>query len=302
MSRDDLLECVPNLSEGRDPSLLGRLAAVAGPGLLDVHTDPDHHRSVFTLAGPDVEEAIRALARLAVADLDLSAHAGVHPRLGVIDVVPFVPLAVVPLAVVPPAVGAGAADGAGQAVRVGGDGAAGLGSALGARDRFASWAAEELGLPCFLYGPERSLPEVRRRAFRDLAPDIGPEQPHPRAGAVAVGARGVMVAYNLWLEDQSSDTARSLAARLRNPQVRALGFDLNGRAQLSFNLIDPLRTGPAEVYDRAVELGARIERAEVVGLVPAALLEQIPSGRWAQLDLRPEATIEARLEGRTRSG
>ena len=292
MSRDELLECVPNLSEGRDPSLLGRLAAVAGPGLLDVHTDPDHHRSVFTLAGPDVEEAVMALARLAVAELDLSVHAGVHPRLGVIDVVPFVPLAV----------GGGAADGAGQVVRADRDGAPGLGGALGARDRFAGWAADELELPCFLYGPERSLPEVRRRAFRDLAPDIGPERPHPRAGAVAVGARGVMVAYNLWLDDQSSDTARSLAARLRDPEIRALGFDLDGRAQLSFNLIDPLRTGPAEVYDRAVALGARIERAEVVGLVPAALLEQTPSGRWAQLDLRPEATIEARLKGRARSG
>jgi len=291
VSRDELLECVPNLSEGRDRSLLRRLAAVAGPGLLDVHADPDHHRSVFTLAGPDVEEAVMALARLAVAELDLSAHAGAHPRLGVIDVVPFVPLPV----------GGGTADGAGPAVRTDGDGAAGLGAALDARDRFAGWAAEELDLPCFLYGPERSLPEVRRRAFRDLAPDTGPDRPHPRAGAVAVGARGPMVAYNLWLENQSADEARSLAARLRSPQVRALGFDLNGRAQLSFNLIDPLRTGPAEVYDRAVALGARIERAEVVGLVPAALLEQIPSGRWAQLDLRPEATIEARLEGRTRA-
>ncbi|MHB1444612.1 MAG: glutamate formimidoyltransferase [Acidimicrobiales bacterium] len=286
MSPDEPLECVPNLSEGRDPSLLGRLAAVAGSGLLDIHADPDHHRSVFTVAGPDVEEAVRALARLAVAELDLSAHAGAHPRLGVIDVVPFVPL------------GAGAEPAHGADT----SGAPGMGAALGARDRFAGWAADELDLPCFLYGPERSLPEVRRRAFRDLAPDIGPNRPHPRAGAVAVGARGVMVAYNLWLEGQSADSARSLAARLRSPQVRALGFDLNGRAQLSFNLIDPLRTGPVEVYDRAAALGARIERAELVGLVPAALLEQIPSGRWAQLGLRPEATIEARLEGRARSG
>ena len=300
MSQDEILECVPNLSEGRNPSVLGRLASAAGRlaagavaeagggagagagaggALLDVHSDPDHHRSVFTLAGPDVEEAVRRLARLAVSELDLSTHSGAHPRLGVIDVVPFVPLGPRPAAPAP----------------------GGLAVALGARDRFAAWAAAELDLPCFIYGPERALPEVRRRAFRDLAPDTGPDRPHPRAGAVAVGARGVMVAYNLWLEGQTVEAARALAAGLRDPQVRALGFDLGGRAQLSFNLLDPLRTGPAEVYDRAVALGARIGRAEVVGLVPAALLERTPSGRWAQLDLRPEATIEARLEGRTGS-
>ncbi|MHB1854557.1 MAG: hypothetical protein ACYCSJ_06215 [Acidimicrobiales bacterium] len=293
MSQDQLLECVPNLSEGRDSSLLGRLAVAAGAGLLDVQSDPDHHRSVFTLAGPEVEEAVRRLARLAVSELDLSTHDGVHPRLGVIDVVPFVPL--------------GISEGANGASRPTGCGpeVSGTGpdltAALGARNRFAAWAAAELELPCFLYGPERSLPEVRLRAFKDLAPAFGPDRPHPRAGAVAVGARGVMVAYNLWLDGQPAQTARALAGELRGPDVRALGFDLGGRAQLSFNLIAPLRTGPAEVYDRAVALGARIERAEVVGLVPAALLERTPSGRWAQLGLSPEATIEARLGGRARS-
>ena len=214
------------------------------------------------------------LTAAAVEALDLTAHAGAHPRFGVVDVVPFVPLA-----------------------------GAGMAEAVDLRDRFADWAGRELGLPCFLYGPlpggPRSLPEVRRAAFRGLDPDTGPHAPHRTAGAVAVGARPVMVAYNLWLEGQDTAEARRLAVALRSGEVRALGFELSGQAQLSFNLLDPLRTGPGEIYDRAAALGARIGRAELVGLVPAAALDRIPSGRWAQLGLDRQATIEARL-GRAR--
>ena len=119
-----MLECVVNISEGRDVPAIAAIARAAGPGLLDVHTDPDHHRSVLTLVG---EDAPRAVTREAVARLDLRRHQGAHPRIGVVDVVPFVALA-----------GSSAAD------------------ALAARDRFAGWAAGELGLPCFRYGPERT--------------------------------------------------------------------------------------------------------------------------------------------------
>jgi glutamate formiminotransferase len=161
-----LLECVVNISEGCRRDVLDRLARCAGDHLLDVHTDPDHHRSVFTLAGPDVEEAARSLATAAVDAIDLRTHEGAHPRLGAVDVVPFVPLGPTPFP-----------------------------DAVAARDRFAAWAGASLHLPCFLYGPERSLPDLRRHAFRTLRPDAGPAEPHPSAGACAVGARPVLVAY-----------------------------------------------------------------------------------------------------------
>lgn len=259
-----------NLSEGRDRATIERCAAAAGNDLLDVHHDPDHHRSVLTLVG---EEAPRAVARRAVELLDLRAHSGVHPRIGVVDVVPFVPLE-----------GADMAD------------------AVAARDRFAVWAADVLGVPCFCYGPERTLPEVRRSAFVTLAPDTGPPTPHPSAGAMAVGARPALVAYNLWLRDADVAQARQIAARLRGPDVRALGLPVAGGAQVSLNLIAPARFGPADAYD-AVAAWAVVERAELVGLVPAAVLDRVDPDRYRQLDLDRERTIEARLMlRRSRSG
>ncbi len=265
MTPRPLLECVVNVSEGRSTATLERLAEEVSASLMDLHLDPHHHRSVFTLGGPAVEEAARALTSQAVALVDLRTHSGAHPRLGVVDVVPFVPLE-----------GSTPAD------------------AVAARDRFAAWAATTLDLPCFLYGPERPLPEVRRRAWLDLAPDRGPARPHPTAGAVCVGARPLLVAYNLWLEDADLALARELARELRGPAVRALGLDLGGRAQVSCNLVAPSVVGPDRVYD-AVAGRARISRAELVGLVPRATLEAIPPERWAQLDLSRDRTIEARL-------
>lgn len=240
------------------------MAAAGGACLLDVHTDPHHHRSVLTLAGADVEEAARALAVEAVRRLDLRQHAGVHPRLGVVDVVPFVPLA-----------GSTMAD------------------AVAARDRFGRWAAVELGVPCFLYGSERPLPEVRRTAFTALVPDLGPAVAHPTAGAVCVGARPVLVAYNVWLAGDSAQ-ARRVAAAVRGPRVRALGMDVGGRAQVSMNLIDPDGLGPDQAYDLVAAL-APVAGAELVGLVPAAVLDRVPPGRWAELGLGTDRTIEARL-------
>src|SRR5690606_8929667 len=119
----------------------------------------------------------------------------------------------------------------------------------------------------FVYGPERSLPEVRRRAFVDLAPDAGPPTPHPTAGAVAVGARPVLVAYNLWLAEPDLELARRLARELRSPEVRALGLAVGEEVQVSMNLVAPERVGPADVYDR-VAGSTRIARAELVGLAP----------------------------------
>lgn len=261
-----VLACVVNVSEGRDRSVLATLEAAAGTHLLDLHTDASHHRSVLTLGGPEVEAAARRLVTEAVRLIDLRRHQGAHPRLGAADVVPFVPLDGTPFF-----------------------------RAVAARDAFAAWAAATLDLPCFLYGPERTLPEVRRLAFGVLAPDRGPAEPHPTAGAVAVGARGVLVAYNLWLAaGVGVDQARLVARSLRSPAVRALGLDLDGRAQVSCNLVEPATVGPAAVYD-TVAAQVAVERAELVGLIPAAVLASVPSGRWVELDLAADRTIEARL-------
>ncbi len=278
-----LLECVVNVSEGRDAVVVGAIAAAGGDALLDVHTDPDHHRSVLTLAGPGpwLEEAVRAVARAAVEHIDLGFHRGVHPRLGVLDVVPFVPL-----------------EPSGPGGRLG-RGGPDLAPALGARHRFAAWAGEELELPCFYYGPERTLPEVRRDAFGPLAPDTGPAEPHPRAGACAVGARPLLVAYNVWLTTSDLAVARGVASAVRGPGVRALGLATGGATQVSCNLVDPFVVGPAQVYDAvgrlAEQAGTGVARAELVGLAPEGVVDAVPPARRTALDLDPQRTIEARL-------
>ena len=259
-----MLECVVNISEGRRAEILEQLAEAAGDELLDVHADADHNRSVFTLIG---EEAPRRLAVAAVERLDIGDHQGVHPRIGVVDVVPFVALDTSTPA-----------------------------DALAARDRFCDWAAAELALPCFRYGPERSLPDVRRGAFATLVPDTGPRRPHPRAGGCAVGARGVLVAYNLWLESGDLGLARRIAAGLRGPAVRALGLQVGDHVQVSMNLVDPSVAGPAAVWDR-VAASTPIARAELVGLVPRSVLSAIPEERRAELDVTDDRTIEARIIG-----
>lgn len=281
------LECVVNISEGRRSDVLQELAqALPADSLLDVHVDPWHHRSVWTLIGV---EAPRQLTRRAVELLDLEQHrGGVHPRLGVVDVVPFVPL-----------------------------GEATMTQALTARDDFARWAGSELGVPSFLYGPaitgpgdSRTLPEIRRRAWKDLRPDRGPDSPHRSAGAICVGAREPLVAYNIWLRP-GSDWARATAitAALRSPEVRALTLRVNSQIQISMNLIAPLVVGPDVVYDRVRQETVRhsagshetspdveIDRAELVGLVPLAVLNRIPPTERSMLDLSEARTIEYRID------
>ncbi len=266
-----------NVSEGRDRATLEVLAAACGESLLDLHADPDHHRSVLTLGGPGpaVVAAVRSLVRTAVDTLDLSRHRGAHPRFGVVDVVPFAPV-----------------------------GSHELADPLEARDTLAVWAGATLGVPCFLYGPmpdggERSLPEVRRGAFDTLRPDTGPDRPHPRAGAMAVGARRPLVAYNLWVDGLSVGELRAVAAQVRSAAVRTLALALSSGSQVSCNLVEPELVGPAEAYDRvaaALPAAARIRRAEVVGLVPRAVLERIDVRRFGTLGLRDDLCLEARMD------
>jgi glutamate formiminotransferase len=263
-----VLECVVNVSEGRRLDAIADVRRAIGRDVLDVHSDADHHRSVFTMVGT---AAPRALARLTTERFDLRDHEGVHPRIGIVDVVPFVPL----------------------------DGAT-MTDALAARDDFAAWAADELGIPSFFYGPERDLPEIRKRAFADLAPDVGPRAPHPTAGAICAGARDVLVAYNVWLDGATLADARRIARELRTGDVRTLGLPCGAHQQVSMNLIAPARVGPEAVYD-AVAARARVARAELVGLLPARILAAVPKARWAELDLGADRTIEWRLAERNRA-
>ena len=269
------MECVINISEGRDAAVLAHLDATVSTLLLDRHSDADHHRSVFTLAGEPaaVAQGARRLTAAAVERLSLPDHSGVHPRIGVVDVVPFVPF--LPGRTPP----------------------SDLVLALSLRDDFAQWCARELQLPAFLYGPDRTLPEIRRGAFAGLTPDFGAAVPHPTAGAVAVGARPVLVAYNVWVDDPA--VARSVAAAVRGPSVRALGLAVGDRAQVSTNLIDPALVGPADLYDevsrQVTQAGGRVLGAELVGLVPQSVLHAIPEARWSELGLAEETTVESRL-------
>jgi glutamate formiminotransferase len=260
-----VLECVINISEGGRGAVIDRIAGAAGADLLDVHSCEAHNRSVLTVVGTD---APRSVARAAVELLDLTDHRGAHPRFGVVDVVPFVPL----------------------------EGSS-MDDAVEARDSFAAWIAAELSVPAFLYGPERSLPEVRREAFGLLSPDLGPDSPHPTAGAVAVGARPVLLAWNLWLTDPDLELARRIATEIRGPGVRALGLRVGDSVQVSMNLVDPILVGPVGVYDR-VALRAGIGRAELVGLVTEDVLRAVDPDRWNQLDLSADRTIESRLATR----
>jgi glutamate formiminotransferase len=258
-----VLECVVNISEGRNLAVLQALSQSAGTSLLDIHTDADHNRSVFTMLGT---KPTRLLAKHAIDLLTLQGHEGVHPRLGVVDVVPFVALR-------------GSHDS----------------DALLARNDFAAWAAHELGVPCFLYGPERTLPDIRRNAWKSLLPDIGPAEPHPTAGAMCVGVRELLVAYNVFLETDDIAVAHEIVRAIRRPGVRALAFAVDGFAQISMNLVDLHTVGIESAYD-AVAQHAAIQRAELVGLIPRFALDAIDESRWVQLDIGVESTIEWRMK------
>lgn len=270
-----MFECVINISEGRDETLLSELSAAAGTSLRDLHSDAFHHRSVFTLINESDALVIdaRNLISAAYERLDLAGHRGVHPRFGVVDVVPFVALH---------------PDLADEAVTL--------------RDRIAKWITVTFDVPVFLYGPladgsTRSLPEVRRRAFADLRPDLGPDEPSPSRGSVAVGARPVLVAWNLWLGAVSVVQARAMASALRRPGVRALAFEVGSDVQVSCNITDTDVARPSQLYDQVESMlpaGGLIRRAELVGLAPRSLVDQEDRGRWAQLALSPDSTIEAR--------
>jgi glutamate formiminotransferase len=262
------LESVPNFSEGRDPEAIAALeSALSRPGrLLDVHTDWDHHRSVFTIVGSGGElvETLAAGISTAAERIDLRRHEGAHPRIGAADVVPLVPLR--------PEDEPAARDAA---------------LALAAR------VGDDLGLPVFFYGRltedgrepaffRRGGPEELQRRIDsgELAPDRGPATLHPTAGGVLIGVRRPLIAFNVNLRGASVETAREIAALVRErdggfPGVRALGLDLPkaGLVQVSMNVTDweaaALHTIVATIVAEVEARGAEVAGSELVGLMPA---------------------------------
>ena len=267
-----MLEAVPNVSEGRDAAVISAIGAAFAKhaALLDVHSDPDHHRSVFTVAGEDDDlvESLLAGIGTAVELVDLREHSGVHPRIGVADVVPLVPLE-------PAHIEAAAAAARALAHRIG----------------------SELGLPVFLYGEvgaERrpaffrrgGLDElVRRVSAGELVPNEGPHAIDPRAGVALVGARHALVAYNLDLDTKDVSIAMAIAAAVREssggmPGLQALGLELtgSGRLQVSMNVIDLDRAPVHEVVERvrreAADRRVEVVAGELVGLVPERVVAE----------------------------
>ena len=295
-----LIECIPNVSEGRRMTVVADLAAairaVPGVRLLDNSADPAHHRSVFTFAGePDaLSRAVVALVTCAVGSIDLRTHQGQHPRLGAVDVVPFVPLT-----------GATMAD------------AVALARVVGAA------IARECHVPVYLYEAAASRPwrthleDIRRGGFEGLsakmadpawAPDFGPSAPHPTAGATVVGARGPLIAYNITLATDRLDIARQIAAAIRFssgglPCVKAMGIRLEDRGivQVSMNLTDYEQTPIVRVFDavmaEAERHAVRVIDSEIVGLVPAAALAHRTPAYLRLRGFGSRQILEERLAG-----
>ena len=263
-----MLLAVPNVSEGRDRATIERLAGAFGAlRLLDVHSDPDHGRSVLTFAGEQAEiaDGLLAGAREAVVAIDLGGRVGLHPHVGAIDVAPVVHLD-----------------------------AATRGAAIAVALTAAGLIGDELELPVFLYGAlanGRERADVRaggleglkvRMLSGELAPDYGPPAPHPTAGAVLVTARPPLAAFNVDLDTDDVELARAIAAELREagggpPGVRAIGLYLPARrrAQVSFNVHDPVTVPLADLVARVRER-APVAEAELVGLAPRAAFASFP--------------------------
>ena len=291
----NLIQCVPNFSEGRDPAVLAELVAAArsvpGVALVDHSADPDHHRAVLTLLGDasGVAAAALALGRVAVARIDLNAHTGVHPRMGALDVLPFVPFGETPME---------------TCIQV-------------AREVGAQLAAE-LGLPVYFYEeaalrPERrNLAHVRNAGFEALkraplvnerAPDLGPASVHPTAGAVAVGARGPLLAYNVNLHTTDVRVARAIAARVRETGggllgVKALGLSLDtpGQAQVSLNITRPREVPLYRVFElvrlEAARFGVSVSGSELIGALRLEELLEVARYYLGLHDLQADQVLD----------
>ena len=296
-----IIECIPNFSEGRCPEILDALRDTAqgipGVQLWDFSADVSHNRSVYTLAGnpSGIAEAAFRMCQTAAGLIDLSRHSGEHPRMGATDVIPFVPVRGVSME---------------ECVEI--------------SRRVARRIGEELGIPCLLYeesatAPHRkNLADVRRGGFEGLAkkleeegwaPDFGPHYPHPTAGATAIGARGILVAFNINLNTPDIAIARDIARTVRASNggfacCKAIGVLLEDRgiAQVSMNFTNYQITPLWQVFDavrtEAEKRGAGILSSELIGLAPAQAFADCAAHYW-QLENYDAKTqvLESHLEG-----
>jgi glutamate formiminotransferase len=293
-----IIESIPNVSEGRRPEVIERLAeairATPGVRLLDYSSDPSHNRSVYTLVGDadGVKRATLALFEQAVAAIDLRTHRGEHPRLGAVDVVPFVPIEGITMA-----------------------------ECVALAQEVGAAVADRFGVPVFLYEEaaanpaRRNLEDIRRGEFEGLAakmrnaewtPDFGPAVPHPSAGASVIGARMPLIAYNINLNTNRLDVAKKIAAAIRHSSgglryVKAAGFMLEDRGivQVSMNLTNYEKTPIFRVFEivkrEAARYGVSILESEIVGLVPSAALTAAAEF-YLQLErFGPEQVLENKL-------
>ena len=293
-----LVECVPNVSEGRRADVVAALVdavrRVAGVRLLDCSSDPSHNRSVLTMVGEaaGLRDAILALFDVAVTRIDLRQHSGEHPRMGAVDVVPFIPIADVTMA---------------ECVAL-------------ARDT-AVEVARRFDVPVFLYEEaattptRRNLEDIRRGEFEGLAaklalpewmPDYGPSRPHPSAGASVIGARMPLIAYNVNLATDRLDVAKKIAAAVRHSSggfryVKAMGVALDDRGlvQVSMNLTNYEKTPIFRVFEavkrEAARYGVSVLESEIVGLVPAAALLSSVEYFLQIGGFKPDQVLETRL-------
>jgi glutamate formiminotransferase len=294
-----IIECIPNISEGRRPDVVGAIAdairAVPGVRLLDYSSDASHNRSVFTLAGDaaPLEAAVLALFEQTLRHVDLRSHEGEHPRLGAVDVVPFVPIE-----------GATMDDCVRLARKVGAE------------------VAARFGVPVYLYEEasnnpaRRNLEDIRRGEFEGLrakmategwAPDFGPSEPHESGGASVIGARMPLIAYNINLNTDRLDVAKKIAAAIRHSgggfrYVKAAGFKLEDRnlAQVSMNLTNYEKTPIFRVFEvvkrEAERYGVSILESEIVGLVPAAALHATAEYYLQIAGFKAEQILENKLK------
>lgn len=293
-----LVECVPNISEGRRAEVISKaaaaIAAVPGVRLLDQTSDADHNRSVFTFAGePDaVLRAAHALADVAFAEIDMRSHTGAHPRLGAVDVVPFVPI-----------------------------GGVSMEDCVALARRFGREAGERHRVPVYFYAnaatrAERTrLGDIRNKTqYEGLAaalatthvPDAGPAVFNERTGAMVVGARPFLIAFNIELDTTDLSLAKRIAKEIREssgglPAVQALGFELTepARVQVSMNVLDFSRTSLArvwrEVEARATAAGVRVLRGELIGLIPLDAALQVTADALKLEGFDRSRVIEARF-------
>ena len=294
-----LIESVPNVSEGRRLDVVDRLAEAVTEGdgvyLLDRTSDASHNRSVFTMAGEHdaVEAALERLLEIAIHEIDMDEHAGEHPRIGAVDVVPFVPLASTTMT-----------------------------DCIELARAFGERVARRFELPVYLYAEAASRPErvkladVRRGGYEGLqreiglpgrGPDFGPDRMHPSAGAVAVGARPFLIAYNINLDSRDVELAKRIARRVREsggglPRVQANGFWIEelGRAQVSMNLLDfattPLWLVWESVRELAAEDGVELAESELIGLAPLAAFLAVAD----RADAPSDDPVERRLAAAAR--